>query len=408
MRKITKGFLGLLLFSPVISIITYNKLGHWNFTSYVILFTILYGIVFLFSKVERIVITNFMKFSFFWVVYYSLSGIFIAFDGDYLKLLNNKHLSIFFILLIIYNSRFNDRFINRSITIFKITIIVSAIVSILQVYNKSFLVPQESNEFFSSKILENIYLFRRPSIFGFIDSNALGLAFMPLVALLIAYMLKNKKKGYLLYLILAGLVALLSNSRYVIIGFIIITFQIFIYQKVNIKGLLKYLAITIIIAILGFRILKTLGYDLNDWFSARLFAEGAVTETTRYKALATFLEFFPNNYLLGTGVMTKEVIKASNAIGSSHIHVGYLSHLVMYGVVGCVFLYGFWSLLLKRFYRTAKKTNYWGAFFAFLIFLFSFATMSQPSIFFYGLIFALVFDKYYSDLDRIHNLLKKT
>ena len=96
-------------------------------------------------------------------------------------------------------------------------------------------------------------------------------------------------------------------------------------------------------------------------------------------------------------MITDEIKRASQAIGSSHIHVGYLSHLVAYGIVGCFFLFGFWFLLVKKLYRTAKQTNYWGSFFAFLTFLWAFATFSHSSIFLYGLIFALVFNKYFED-----------
>ena len=47
--------------------------------------------------------------------------------------------------------------------------------------------------------------------------------------------------------------------------------------------------------------------------------------------------------------------------------------------------------------KTAKKTNYWGSFFAFLTYFWAQATLVNYSIFFYGLMFALVFDKYFQD-----------
>ena len=115
------------------------------------------------------------------------------------------------------------------------------------------------------------------------------------------------------------------------------------------------------------------------------------------KAIDNFLFYFPQKPFLGTGELTDEIKAASQAVGSSHIHVGYLSHLVYYGIVGCFFLFGFLYLLMKELYNTAKNTNYWGSFFAFMVFLWSFATMSESSIFYPGLIFALIFDKYFRD-----------
>ena len=57
-------------------------------------------------------------------------------------------------------------------------------------------------------------------------------------------------------------------------------------------------------------------------------------------------------------------------------------------------------MLTKSLLKTAKITNYWGSFFAFLIFLWAQATLVYHTIFFTGLIFALIFDKYYYDKYR--------
>ena len=141
-----------------------------------------------------------------------------------------------------------------------------------------------------------------------------------------------------------------------------------------------------------------LGYDFLDWYNTRLLAEGSIKETTRFKAIENFIVFFPREPIFGTGVhLTDEILSASKSVGSSQIHVGYLSHLVSYGLVGSFFLFGFWYLIAKKLLITAKQTNYWGSFFAFLTFLWAQATLVHFSIFYYGLIFALVFDKYIQD-----------
>ena len=324
-------------------------------------------------------------------------GIIVAFDGDWLKLMNNNHLAVFSVAVIVYNTKFDSKFVKNTIKIIKITVIVAAVVSIVQVFDSSFMNPILYKRPERAFLMDDIYRFRRTSIFGFIEINAVGLAFLPLLSVLIGYMLQKKERGYLLYLLLGAVVALLSNSRYIMAGIIIISFQILVFNKAQLRGLVVYTMVGVIAYFVLTKVLLLLGYDFQEWYDTRLLAEGALTETTRFKAIGTFIKFFPQKPLFGTGIMTKEIVDESHEVGSSHIHVGYLSHLVMYGIVGCFFLFGFWLLLLKRLYKTAKYTQYWGSFFAYLVFFFAFATMSQPSTFYYGLIFALVFDKYFFD-----------
>jgi len=310
---------------------------------------------------------------------------------------DTKNISIFFIILIIYNTNFSDRFIKKSLFIIKITVIVAVIVSIIQIFNQGFyngLSYYKIEDVFSlSK-----YQFRRSSIFGFIDPNALGLSFIPLLSVLIGYMLYNKEKRYIFFLLIGGLIAFISNTRYVMIGFVIITIQIMIINKVKISGIFKYILIISLGVIILFQTLSYFGYNMQEWINERLFAEGDISETTRYKAIGNFIIFFPKTPVFGTGVhLTREIREASHAVGSSQIHVGYLSHMVSYGIVGSFLLFGFWISLAKKIYKTAKQTNYWGSFFAFLTYFWAQATLVNYSIFFYGLIFALIFDKYFQD-----------
>jgi len=154
----------------------------------------------------------------------------------------------------------------------------------------------------------------------------------------------------------------------------------------------------ILLIIILYTIFKYFGYDFEDWYQERLLAEGSLYETTRYKAIGTFKNFFPEHWFLGGGLsISGEVTKASHAIGSSQIHVGYLSHLVSYGIVGSFLLFGFWLSLARHLYRNAKATSYWGSFFAFAMYFWAQAALVMYSIFYYGLIFALIFDKYYQD-----------
>ena len=273
------------------------------------------------------------------------------------------------------------------------------ITSLIQVINPSFLNATSlwiQDKFFD-ELNSNIYQARRASIFGYVNQNELGLSFIPLISILLGVLLKKGYRYTYFFLISGGIIALMSNTRYVIIGFFIITIQIIISQKSKIGGSIKYLFIVGIGTIFLYQILSWLGYDILDWIDNRLLSEGSFEETTRYKAIANFLIFFPQAPFLGTGGMTREIYDASQSVGSSQIHVGYLAHLVYFGVIGSILLFGFWAILLRKLYRTAKLSNYWGSFFGFLVFLWANATLVCFNMFFYGIIFLLVLDKYYSD-----------
>jgi hypothetical protein len=303
--------------------------------------------------------------------------------------------SILFIVVIIYNTHFTDKFIEQSIRLIKVTVILAAIASVIQIFDPGFL---NVWEYLDKEMEGTIYTFRRPSIFGFVDSNELGLSFIPLASVLIGFLLIKKNRSYILFTLLVGLIALLSNGRYVIVGFLILSLQYLFYYKIKIKGIIRYILYISFAGFVLYFLLMYFGYDYSIWYEKRLFAEGEFSETTRFGAFFTFAKFFPQNPIFGTGVhLTDEIKEASLKIHSSQIHVGYLSHLVSYGIFGSFFLFGFWYLLAKRLYKTAKLTNYWGSFFAFLIYFWAQFTLVNYSIFFVGLLFALIMDKYYLD-----------
>ncbi|MCK4664912.1 MAG: O-antigen ligase family protein [Bacteroidales bacterium] len=305
------------------------------------------------------------------------------------------NISIFFIIMIIYNTKFDDKFIRNIIKILKITIIIAVVISVAQVFNpdlfKSIVYRSEDIGGYS------IYQIRRTSIFGYTPLD-MGLSYIPLLSIAIGVIYFYKKKIPVLFLILGGISALLTNTRFIIIAYFILCLQLFVVNRKKIKNIFKYTLTSMFLILLIMYIFSYIGYDFTDWYNVRLFAEGSIEETTRYKAIENFLKFYPRYWLFGNGEFSSAEIKtASRAIGSSQIHVGYLAHLVSYGFIGSFFLYCFWFSLAKKLYKTAKQTNYWGSFFAFLTFLWAQATLVHYSIFFYGLIFAFVFDKYFQD-----------
>lgn len=400
----TIALLYAMLLSPIISYITFGILGLRPIDTYFKIVVVGYGMIYFLANSRNLKIPVYAYFAFIWAVYLFVWSFFngeMERRGLFLSIFYNTSLSIFFIIVIVHNTVFSSKFISRTVKIMKITIIITALISIIQVFNSEFLnawplwMKNAERTWFDL----DIHTQRRTSIFGFVEQNALGLSFIPLVSILIGYMIYRKSQTTLFYLLAGALVAVLSNTRYVIIGYLIITIQLILFYRIRFVGSLRYLILIALIVFSSYQIINYLGYNLEEWIENRLFKEGSIKETTRFKAIDNFLYFFPKFVVFGNGnIMDDAVVAASRAIGSSHIHVGYLSHLVAYGVFGCFFLYMFWILLLRKLFINAKKTGYWGSLFAFLMFFWSFATMSQSSIFYYGLIFALVFSKYFQSI----------
>jgi hypothetical protein len=397
-----------MLLSPLLAYFTLRYLEKSSTWYFQVIFIGL-GLLYVLLNKTTIVIRplSFLFMYFIYILIWSLYNGTFYIKGIFTQL-NLDNVSTIFMIIVIYNTKFDDNFIKKSITVFKITAILAAIVSIIQIFDPSFF-SSFAYKGFESEIGSDLYTNRRVSIFGFVNDNEVGLSYLPLACASIGFLLESKRATIIFYLLLVGLTAILTNGRYIIVGFVILTIQYLVIYKVMLKKILRYTYLILIIVTLFYFVLTLLfRYNLQEWYKSRLLPEGSLKETTRYKAMENFLVFFPQKPYFGTGVhMTDKIKRASNDAGSSQIHVGYLSHLVSFGMVGSFFLFGFWLMLAYRLYKNAKRTNYWGAFFAFLIFLWANATLVKYSIFFYGLIFALVFDKYYQDKYENRLILSK-
>jgi hypothetical protein len=400
--KSTLFIINSLLFLPILALIGVVFLGIDNPLKLIQIVVILNGIwvIMIYKKEIKIPIYSyfllaFVLYEYLWSFQNGLA------QGRFLNLsyiYGSSHFALFIISILIHNMKFDDKIIRRAIAIFKITIILSAVATLIQFYFPNFInyfyyVDRDSYGVFES----NLYTNRRSSIFGFIDRNSIGFDFLPIISLLISFFIVNKNKNIYLFLVLGAIVAFGSNARYVMIGFILISIQFLLSKGSKIRSFLLYF-FSIIIIILFLNMLgKQLNFNVDVWISERLFVENSIEETERFKSYYTFLTFFPDNPIFGTGAFSEKMEIISELDGSSNIHMGYLRYLVIYGVFGCLLLFGSWFLILIKFLRTAKSSGFWGSFFSMIVFLWAFATFYESSLFFYGLIYSFIFDKYYSD-----------
>jgi hypothetical protein len=406
-----KNLFLLFLFEPVISFVVFPYYAPEIFS----IITVVIFFIFLFNSEKKIIILKedyIITFYFIYLIFWSYSNDRL-FSFSIPTSITHYFFSYLFVQIpilriIIRNSKIDDKFIGLAIKIIKGTILLSLFVSLMQVINIDFLNPiklrynsgDSMEEFEKISMLEDVNTSRRPSIFAYYDNNGAGFSFMPLFSLFLGHLLMTKKNSLInIFFILASLIVLiLTNTRYIIFGSILILMQIiFTSNNSKISSILKFGSILILILVSSFVLFDLLGYSLDTYFKERLFSESS--NNSRVDAYTVFLIFFPPNWLLGLGVhVNDEIIKATGGVES--IHIGYLSHLVEFGTVGTILLVLYYYRIIKNSFVKAKASKYFGTYFAFLFFLWANISLVNYTFFYPGFVIALLFEQYYSTVTK--------
>lgn len=332
---------------------------------------------------------------FLFAIYYSVwdffNGRFEQF-GIIKLLFKNYPLHILAVLLIIENIKFDKIFINNLLNGFKILVVISLIFTFIQVIFNPLFFNTVQTSFI--EFAETSYKIRNTSIWSYLSPLDVGLSFLPILAILVGYYFYNRKLFQaFIFITMGGIVAVFTNSRWSILNLVLIIFpMLFSIRKKRIKTTF----ITIFsIFIIGFTInnfFNFLGFDFTTYLEGRILSKSSLS---RILAIELFKEFFPKSPIFGTGIRVDLELSRALAGKSSQIHIGYLSSLYEFGIVGSVFLFSFWLLLLRTLYRNAKihKQNF--LMFGFACFLFANLTLVEYSIFHIGILLLIIFDRYY-------------
>lgn len=318
----------------------------------------------------------------------------IARKGVIYEFFLNRSLHAVAVLFVVDNLVFSKNLIQSLIKIMKGLIVVGAIVSLLQViHNPFFFTPEK----FQASMLHyhwenNPLLVRRLSIFGFTNINDVGMSFLPILALVVSYEIKENNRIPILMLLLGFFIAVVNNSRYIQLGFFIAAAPVLFYQgKILRNFLIGMFGIVVLVLLMGL-VLHFIGYDVGRYVEERLLDESG---GTRLLALEIFGRFFPENPFFGTGTHITQEVFVALADRSSQIHVGYLAHLFSFGLVGTFLALLFWSLIALRLWKVGIKTGFYGSFFGFLVFLWSNVSMVFYWVFTFGLALSYLFASYY-------------
>jgi hypothetical protein len=400
LNKATKYYFYLILFTPLIG---YFLRGVYEIKVAVIT---IFGVIgfmlalwLLFEKEYSLIKKpNYLFIGFLFALYYTAWGFFngrIEEVGPAKFFIANNHILVLFILILIENTHFSDKFIKNSIFLIKITIIAAFTVSLYQaLFDPAFFTSTEYSEEIDYMADLGRYETRNPSIFSFLDQNDYGLSFVPLLSVFVGYHFYIKQTNIFLlsFIVMGGLTCFLTNGRYIMIIYIFLFAQILFLKQLKFPIKIIYLVLSLLLIIAVINILPFFGYDLNKFYDERIMSDSGSSRIVAFDMLG---KFFYDNPVFGTGVRTTDELMNTLAGRSSQIHVGYLSTLFEWGIIGGVLLFGFWYKIAKDLYKKAKKSLFYGAFFGFLTFLVANTVLVQYSIFFYGVIFCFIFSKYF-------------
>jgi O-Antigen ligase len=295
------------------------------------------------------------------------------------------------LLIIIENVDFDEKFIvvmNRNILLI---VVLSLIVSLIQVKDPTF--------FFNTMIDMTLYVgegdIRITSIYSWVDPNSGGITFPILIAILLNFY-TSKSKFFPLIILCGIVVSFLSKARFVMISALIAFSQIFLNRKLSFQKLFSLIFIFAISIYLIVFAAGEFGFNIQEVISNRILEKD--TEMGSAKARITsyevFIKKFPENPLFGVGPETKQdVLDLLGDIPA--IHVGYLSYLYFYGIVGCFFLFLALYYLFADAWLVGKKFGFWGGFYG----LVSFAVANLTFVYFnfseMGIVLIAIYTRFY-------------
>lgn len=396
MKRVAEISIFLLVFSPVIALFLGGLFNYYWFTGAIFVVISVLFILQLIQEGKKVEFPAYLGWLCAAFVYYFIwawEQDFRLHGGFHKFLYKNPTLFSIFVFMLVENLKFSRQYVSRIKLILVITVFVSLAVSLIQAfYNSDFMMPV-GNENYYSEYGTDFGKVRFVSIYGWLAQNDYGLSFLPIVSILVGLSLVEKNRLPWLIVAVATVYVILSGARWIMAGFLVLFMQYFVFKKNSVITLLKYLGILILSVALAIKALELIGYDITLIVN-RLQSK---TYESRFLAFELFLEYFPAQPWLGTGMHVTKSLASELAGMSSQIHVGYLSHLLSYGIIGSTFLFAAWWSFTARLWRTAKKTRYFGSFFGFLTFLAANLTLVDYSIYYYGIVFLVVFSNYERD-----------
>jgi hypothetical protein len=346
---------------------------------------------------------NIPKYLTFFILFtiYHLASVFIYHlvpaDTTTIKfLLSNRNILACLLFFVAENTEYDDRFIKiMNINIF-LVVIISLIVSLIQLKNPSFFVApfileNLTNETFLS---EN----RIFSIYSWVDLNTLGISFPIFIAILLSFYY-HKKLAAPLSIIAGLIVSFLTKARYIMISMIIVFSQYFFSAKISLSKKATIVIVFFASILISLNVAKALGYNIQQVIDERILEKstGMGSASARIISYYVFVKVFPEHPIFGVGPETRPEVVRLLGGRAPIIHVGYLSYLYFYGLVGCTFLFLSMYFMLKRAWTIGSQHQFLAGFYGLFAFCLANTTMVYLNFSEMGIVLVMIYLRYYSE-----------
>jgi hypothetical protein len=299
------------------------------------------------------------------------------------------------LFILVESITFDESFISKMNRLLFLLIIVTCIVSIIQIKFPYF--------FLSTEILNNIddmpYLGERSfSIFSWINMNSLGISFPIIISILLSVP-TFKKKNLPITILINIIVSFLTKARYVMMSAIIVLSQLFFNTGIALKRRVSILVLLVLLLFLSIGVASFYGFDIQQVIDSRILEKdtGLGSARARITSYEVFMIKFPEYPWFGVGPSTRDdVVRLLDGVAPL-IHIGYLSYLYYYGIVGFSLLLLTIFYLLKNAWNIGKKYLFWGSFYGLLSFCFANLTFVYFDLSEIGIVLAVIYLKYFRD-----------
>ena len=379
-NKLNNYFLIFLAIAPIVAIVTVKFFdiavsSIWAASAFTLL-------IFLLITKKDFVFEDYIIVFILFVTYQTFVDIFKV--PNYWVVAKKVYLNPFIVPVIVFlvidNTIITEKTYLWIIKISKALVILSAIVILYQAgVNSNFLVYTKYSDEWYGMADE---LSRFPSIFSWIDPHfSLGFVFIPTLSIVIGDNLKNDEKFVWVWYVIGFIVSFLSLFRWVMLNMMVLVFMYLLVRKVSFSQIFKLVISTVLILAAAYVILDKSGVNIDGIISKRILQNsngGGIQENsgyTRVLAFHLFSHLFPLNPIFGHGGYLGSKLTSMLAGRSSQIHVGFLSLLYYWGIIGTFLYLWFLYALLKKLYKISKLTKNWGPFFSWIGFILANTTL---------------------------------
>jgi hypothetical protein len=317
-------------------------------------------------------------------------------------IISDYNVFAFVMLIIIENLRFDKKFIATLTRNIFYVVIIALVVTLIQINNPEFFLSTEVQS--DSSYLEQS---RNFSIFSWTNLNSLGISFPILVAILLSAYSARRIKMFVIAI--SGIVvSFLTRSRYVMISTLIAFSQLIFTRTIKLKKRTSYIFIFLFSIILLGLASNQFGIDTSKIIDDRILEKNSDFESAsvRVASYYIFLQKFPEHPIIGVGPKTRDDVLELLRGKAPFIHVGYLSYLYFYGVVGASLLFIALFYLIKRAHAVGKKYNYWGTYYGIITLCAANTTLVYFNLGEMGVIISVIYLRYFTALDEQENVTK--